>query len=171
MRKRLGFTLIEMVITLVILGVFSGLAATMLRAGFDSYLHAQQVASTTSIGRIALMRMMFEIKGSSAQNIQSATAGVFRFINPEGDEISFYRSGTDLVRENITSGSSQVLVDNLENSANGLQFTYYQNDGITPTLVAGNIYYVETTLVIEHPLYSVGFYNETMNTLIYLRLV
>jgi prepilin-type N-terminal cleavage/methylation domain-containing protein len=59
-RKQRGFTLIELVIVITILGVISVVIGRVLLQGYDTMLTSEQVSSTGSQGLIALenLRMM-----------------------------------------------------------------------------------------------------------------
>lgn len=133
-----GFTLIEMVMVITLLGIIGGIIAIPLYIGTKGWLEATTREGITESGRIAIERMMREIRNTSrtaANNpcISTATATAFSFSDAGGDlaacnTTTFSLSGTNLLRG----------ADILANDVNSLAFTYYDNAN-APTAVAANV--------------------------------
>src|SRR5690349_11514938 len=71
-----GFTIIEMVITIVLVSIVFVLGALMLGRAFDSYDATQMTTDVDWQGRVALERMVRELRGirSSADLTMSSTS-------------------------------------------------------------------------------------------------
>lgn len=156
-----GFTLIEMVIVIVVLGAIFSLGALGLGRAFDSYDLARKTTDTDWQGRVALERIARELR-----DIRSATAGDLaftatevRFIDIDGNSVCFRQSGTTLQRSSdgpagaCGTTNPQPLADNVV--AGGLNFFYYDNAG-NATAAAASVFYITATLQV-----SEGTINET----------
>jgi prepilin-type N-terminal cleavage/methylation domain-containing protein len=123
MKKR-GFTLIEMALTIVIIGITIGLLSPWLINAVQAY----DLVSTRRIMlgqvRAGLDRMVREIRLIPGQaQIISTTASSFQFQYPAGTNITYSLSGTDLKRN----------TDKLIQNVTALTFTYYDQAGNTTT--------------------------------------
>ena len=147
-----GFTIIEMVITIVLVGIVFVLGALMLGHAFDSYDATQKTTDVDWQGRVALERMVRELRGirSSADlTMSSISTDPIFFTDASGNNVCFcYESVTKTVRRGTSSApncgtggvaptttcgatSSQPLADNV--IANGLNIYYYTTTGAAPT--------------------------------------
>lgn len=160
-----GFTLIEMVIVLVVVGAIFGIGAMGLGRAFESYDVARKTTDTDWQGRVALERMARELR-----DIRSATAadlsfpGGFpanniRFVDVDGNSACFVLSGTSVQRGDDGPAAASCatnlrpLADNVV--ANGLNFYYYTTGGAAPANVTLT-YYITVTLQVAE-----GTINET----------
>ena len=57
-----GVTLIELVVTIIILGIMGGIAAIILVPAFDSYFASQRRAGIVDLADTALRRMTREVR-------------------------------------------------------------------------------------------------------------
>ncbi len=162
-----GFTMVEMIITIVIVGIISVLGAAMMGKAFESYDLAQKTTDVDWQGRVALERMARELR-----NIRSATAtdiapsatstNPIRFIDGNGSTACFVLSAGSVQRgDDGPAAASCVtnlrpLADNVV--ANGLNFYYYDSAG-TATAVAANVFYITVTLQVTE-----GTITETYRT-------
>lgn len=169
MKKNAAFTLIETIIVVLLLGILSALTAQMINSGMNSYMTAQNVAKTTSLGKLVLMRFERDIRDIQPGNILTATATNLRFRNASGNVVRYFRAGTNLRRREQGMGPTQTMLDNLENSANGLRFTYFQNDGVSVAVTPAQVYYIQMQITMENPLTPTDQYSETMNTIVFPR--
>ncbi len=140
-----GFTLIETIMSIVIIGIVGVIVALTIYEGVEGYLLASRRMVLTQDARNALTRMIREIGGldkrMSAGNmvgILTADVSNFRFIDSSNSDITFDKSGTTIRR----SGDGQVTFDTLANNASALTFKYYNvsNTELTSVpLSQGNI--------------------------------
>lgn len=131
-----GFTLIEMVMVITLLGIIGGIIAPPLYQATRGWFEVTAREGITESGRIAIERMMREIRNTrrtSANNpcISSAAATSFVFSNYSSDcsnPVTFDISGSNIRRSGIN------LADNVQT----LAFTYYDTNNAT-TLTAVNV--------------------------------
>jgi len=134
--KQQGFTLIEAIIVIVILGVIGTIATTMLGQGLSAYLTAQNVTDADWQGQIALERMERDLRAvRSLNDISTATSSQFIFTDINGNSITYQLTGTSLMR------NSQILADGIQS----LSFSYTDKNGST-TATPANIRYVTVTI-------------------------
>ena len=137
-----GFTLIEMVMVITLLGIIGGIIALPLYQGTKGWFEATTREGITESGRIAIERMMREIRNTArkANNtpcISTATATSFSFSDVSADivncnSITFSRTGA------VAPYAIQRNGVDLANDVNSLAFTYYDNANV-PTAVAANV--------------------------------
>lgn len=146
-----GFTMLEVIIVIVVIGVIFGLGAVVIGRAFESYDLARRATDVDWQGRVALERMARELR-----HVRSMTAADFafaasevRFIDVDGNAVCFRLAGGTIERsEDGPAGacgttSPQPLADSI--AANGLTFAAYERDG-NPTLVVDDMYYVAIAL-------------------------
>jgi MSHA biogenesis protein MshO len=75
-----GFTLIELIIVIMIIGILSGVLFTILRGPMQQYVQVQQRATLVDIAETALQRMTREIRLALPNSIRIATNGTITSI-------------------------------------------------------------------------------------------
>ncbi len=148
MKGKEGFTLIEIVLVLVIIGVLAGILIEPFRQGVQSYVSIETRADLTSKAREATTRMVREIRNTQKEadntpNISIAKATKFKFVGVQGNSIDFnFSAGQSKVKRNL-----DILVDQVSN----LQFRYFDKDNnelTSSTLSAADRDKVRRILVI-----------------------
>ena len=91
-----GFSMIEMVMTIVILGIIAGLAANMLAGGVNAYLTGEKVLENAPVARAAMERIVHELRHACDGTIN---------ISVDGNRIDFTRSSTP----NCTTPSTRSI--------------------------------------------------------------
>ncbi|MDH4163663.1 MAG: type II secretion system GspH family protein [Nitrospirota bacterium] len=136
-----GFTLVEIVITIVLIGVLSGIAAMIILQGVRSYSGEQTRSDAHYQARIAMERMAREIRliRSQGADIITMANNDLRFIDVTGATIGFSWAGPVLSRWN---GASNDL---LASGITAFTFNYYQQDGVTAASPA-DLWFVEITM-------------------------
>jgi len=146
-----GFTLVEIVITIVLIGILSGIAAMIILQGVRAYSGEQSRSDVHYQARIAMERMTREIRSARLASetgtvISGAITGnptsSFIFTDLSGGTIRYSLSGADLMR---TTGGMPVL---LAQGITSLEFRHYDKAG-APTLTAANLWVVELGLVAQ----------------------
>jgi prepilin-type N-terminal cleavage/methylation domain-containing protein len=140
-RQEAGVTLIELVITIVLVGIISGMGAILVMNGTQAYITEDQRAAVTDQGRLGIERMMREIRtirGQSAADIPTWNAGALQFTDLTGNVISYAVGGGALTR-NGTALAADI---------SALTFSYFQRDGVTPATLAANIWVIQINVTV-----------------------
>ena len=160
-RRNLGFTLIEMVVTLLVAAVLFGLGATVISGGFRTYFLGREIMQNDWQGRLALERMTRELRTvRTATNLlipippgdlDIATPGQITFINFAGNTIVYRQTGNTIERSQ-NAGAFQPLADNVSTTSPST-FSYLRNDGVTPEPVLGgfstNVHYITLSFTVS----------------------
>ena len=141
-----GFTLVELIVVIVVLGTVAGMGAIVMRDGMLGYLRGREITSADWQGRLALERITRELRDVASPNYSNIGAtscgnSTFAFSDIYGMPISYTLSTNTLLR------NGQPLADNL--AQNGLRFYCLQSDGQTYSTVASAAYYVTVSMVVS----------------------
>ena len=143
---QIGFSLVELIVVIVVLGIVASMGAVVVRDGMLGYLRGREMTSADWQGRVALERMSRELRdiapsSGGVDNISGASCGssAFAFSDINAVPISYTQSTTTLLR------NGQPLADNVS----GLQFYCLQNDGQTYTTTPSAVYYVTVSMVVS----------------------
>ena len=145
--SRLGaFTLIEVVITLIVVGVLATIGARIMSTAFQTYFAGREIAQDDAQVRYALERMTRELRGArSPADLTISTQNKIKFVDFSDTTISYRLSGTQLQRSQDNEANYQPLAENI----NALTITYLWNDGQTAEPFSGNpllVYYITVQL-------------------------
>lgn len=120
-----GFTLVELVLTIVIVGIIAGVSAQVLMRGIDTYSFVTNRKDAIQHARVGMDRMVSELLLVHLLDITGISATQISFIDNQGHLTNFRRTtqyGTvDLFRNN----------DFLAGQIGLLNFLYYKSDGST----------------------------------------
>ncbi len=141
-----GFTLIEIILVLVIIGILAGILIEPFRLGVKSYIGIETRADLTSQAREATVRIVREMrniqkKANDKPNITSADDTSITFVDSQGVPISFSLSGSTVLRD------TNILADKVSS----LDFRYFKGDNTALTtfpLSAADLDDVRRILVI-----------------------
>lgn len=127
-RHAAGFTLIELVATMVLTAMVGTAFAMALAYGVNQYAESSRTATLTQKARLALTRMfieLVEIQGVDGAQQGNIDDNAFYYIDHDGNAGSLAKSGTTLVMN-----GQFTLVDGV-GSYSGSQklFTYLDADG------------------------------------------
>lgn len=154
-RSNDGFTLVEMVITLVVIGVIFVIGGMALGRAFESYDLTRKSTDVDWQGRVALERIvreLREIRTATATDLSfpaAFPASQIRFIDADGVSGCFVLSGGMLQRGSDGPGAAscttglQPLADNVT----ALNFYYYTNAGAVP-VDQTTVYYITVNLQV-----------------------
>src|SRR5712692_9327865 len=152
-QRNLGFTLTEMVVTLLVAGVLLGLGATVISGGFRTYFLGREITQNDWQGRLALERMTRElrtVRTATPADLDISAAGQITFADFAGDTIAYRQTGNTVERSQ-NGGAFQPLADNVS-AASPLSFTYLQSNGTTPEPTGGNsanVYFITVSFTVS----------------------
>jgi len=132
MKRKSGFTLIELVIVMVILTLLVGLSASYSFIMLDTLGFLTRQANLQESAELAFSRISREVR--RVRNDQSVvTAGLtqFSFFDVSNAQITYRLTGGALVRDYDSDGAGPVLpvTDELADKVTGFFTTYYDNAG------------------------------------------
>ena len=143
--RQLGFSLVELIVVIVVLGIVGSMGAVVVRDGMLGYLRGREITSADWQGRLALERMTRELRdiapsSGGVANITATSCGssAFAFSDINAAPISYSQSANTLMR------NGQPLADNVT----GLQFYCLQSDGQTYTTTPSAVYYVTVSMIV-----------------------
>lgn len=131
-----GFTLIELVLVTLVIGLLAGILVPLLQQGIQGYTAIETRGDLTSQAREATDRMVREMrniqkKANNAPNISSASSTSITFVDAWTNTITFALSGSTVQR------NANTLVDQVS----GLQFRYFNgtNTELIPPLSGADL--------------------------------
>lgn len=158
MRRARGFTLIEMILAIMILGLLAAAAAMAISHGTRASLEAQTRVDTLSKLRVATERLTREIRLMRRDPAlptdfdivsRSAAALSFRRLDPDGSTVrtvSIDGATPGVVTLGYDSpAGTPVLTDQV----GAFTLTYYQADGTTLSATDADLAFVEISLTLN----------------------
>jgi len=149
--RQRGFTLIEMIISLVVLALLGGAAGYGLTGGALAYSGNAETLHTLGKLRYASERMareLREIRRSTVTpanfDITAMTGTTLAFTKSDGTGVTLTGAPPLLTLAYSTPAGTHTLTDQV----GSLSFAYYQADGSTAASGAGNVAFVEFNLVL-----------------------
>lgn len=137
-RSETGFTLVELVLVILLLGIISAVAAIPIMEGARAYTSAEVRTDLTSQGRLAIERMAREvrtIRSRTAVDLPGCCSGTtLSFIDMAGNTITYSSDGVNILRNGFPLASAAAV---------SLNFLYYQQDGATPATLATEVWAIQ----------------------------
>ncbi len=126
MKNVKGFTLIELVVSITIMGILSVVAAAVITIGIDSY-NLFTAHSTMSRESQNTMRFMHDkISMANPGTISHSTSSRFSFVTTTGQNVDFeYNSGNSDITYNVTGSPEREILHNITS----ITFSYAKSDG------------------------------------------
>jgi prepilin-type N-terminal cleavage/methylation domain-containing protein len=148
MKKENGFTLIELVLVIVLLGILASGGATLLAEGFNSFFKGRDITEADWQARVALERMGRDLRAirSPSDIASSSSATSITFTNVDGNTLTY----------STPSGGNQILFSDGTNTAvladgANLNLTYYDGTGNVLTAPpATTVRYIAMALTITY---------------------
>jgi prepilin-type N-terminal cleavage/methylation domain-containing protein len=139
-----GFTLVELIVVMVVLGIIASMGAIVVHDGMLGYLRGREITSADWQGRLALERITRELRdvaapGSVSIDPSSCGSSGFSFVNITANQIIYTLPSSTLLR------NAQPLADNVT----GLRFYCLQGDGQTYTTTPSAVYYVTVSMIVS----------------------
>jgi len=141
-----GFTLIELIMTLIIAGVLAAMGASLMSSGFRTYFAGRELAQDAAEGTLAVERMTRDlrtIRSATAADIPTMTGTSISFVDVDGNSVAYALAGGSLTRT-LNGGAAQPLAANVSS----LAFTYLQNDGQSTAGAATQVWYISVLFTV-----------------------
>lgn len=139
-RGAAGFTVIEIVVTLVVIGLVTAAAAPFLVSTFQAYVTGKDISETDWQARVATERMTRELRSiRSPADLTITSTSDIRFVDTDGNTIRYCAGAVG-----GCPGATGELTRNAQPLAFGigaLTFSFLTNTG-APTASAASVYYV-----------------------------
>lgn len=149
-----GFTLIEAVMVIVLIGILAAVGAPMIANGMRLSFQTRHDLETTSQLRYATERIAREVReiawAGSSYNISTMSASQLAFVNGNGTAVSISRSGTAISLGYGAIGSASLTSQAAAPPAEGLRFTYRDFDGVETTSPAA-VRFVDIAITLANP--------------------
>jgi prepilin-type N-terminal cleavage/methylation domain-containing protein len=150
MRRVEGFSLIELVMVIVILGILAAFVGPVLFNALRSYSREQSATATQAKMRYAIERMSRELREVRRQttdatfpDVTSMTASSIAFFKTDGTRVIIGATGNQL---NLAySTLSGMLTDQL----GSFSFAYFQQNATTVAATAASIAFVQINMALS----------------------
>ena len=150
MNKQSGFTLIELVMVIVILGILAAFVGPVLFNAMRSYQSVQTGVETQAKMRYAVERMARELREVRRQttdatflDVTSMTASSIAFFKTDGTEVIINVAG------NQVNLAYSTLAGTLTDQVASFSLAYFQQDASTPAATAASISFVEIGMTLS----------------------
>lgn len=133
-----GFTLIEMIVVLILVGILASLAGLGIVAGVQGYMFSKNNAAISEKAQLALARINRELL--ECYNCSGTSGSVsMPILNPLGQRYFRLNAGNIEISDNAGFTYSDILINNVSS------FTLtYSSD-------ASNIRSIQVTMSLNHP--------------------
>ncbi|HVE44663.1 MAG TPA: prepilin-type N-terminal cleavage/methylation domain-containing protein [Gammaproteobacteria bacterium] len=146
-----GFSLIELVLVIAMMGIISTIVGKLLLQGFLNFNNTENISNADWQGYTALAHLTDDIHTiRSAADISTVSATQLTFTNQSASSVQYQLSGSTLVRNGTTVAMGIT----------GITFGYLDKNGTT-TGTAANVRYITIALSITQ-----GTITTTYNTLV-----
>ncbi|MBF0415778.1 MAG: prepilin-type N-terminal cleavage/methylation domain-containing protein [Magnetococcales bacterium] len=126
-----GFTLLEMVMVIAVLGIIAGVGAPVMLAGYRAYFLGSDVQQLDTTGRMAMERILRELREADNATLSVGSGSSITFKDKSGTTLSFsYSSATKTLKRNT---------DTLAGNVSGMVFK----------VIAGTLKTVEVTMTLS----------------------
>jgi prepilin-type N-terminal cleavage/methylation domain-containing protein len=140
-----GFTLIEIVMSIVLVGILAGVASMIIMQGARSYSAGQSRGEAHQQARFAMDRMAREIRlirSRTIADIPVMNPTDLRFTDINGTDVRFQLDGSNNIQRSQNGG---VTWNVLASGISALTINYFQQDGVT-VAIATNLWFIDITL-------------------------
>lgn len=128
-----GFTLVEIILTIVIVGIIAGVTAKILMSGLDTYSFVVNRKDITQQARVSMDRMVSELMLIDTSDINLMQNTIFAFDDRDGTPTSF--GLTTYQGEPILVRGDGYNMRPLAHSVGFIDFDYLKPDGSSTTVV------------------------------------
>jgi prepilin-type N-terminal cleavage/methylation domain-containing protein len=108
--RQAGFTLIEIILVLILIGVLSVFAGLFMTSFISSYFLVQNNATTALKAQMAMDRISMELRDASAVSTLTSNS-LITYTNPQGAGRSIKRIGANLY---LSTPTDNLLMDGIQ---------------------------------------------------------
>lgn len=131
-RSQQGFTLVELILVIVIMGVISVIVGKILFQSFKTFIASQNISDIAWQSFLPMQDIANDVHSiRSANDIITISATNFSFVNMAGTTITYQLTGSVLTR------NSQTLANGVQSLTFG-----YRNENYAVTTVPANVRYI-----------------------------
>lgn len=123
--RKKGFTLVETILTILIVGIIAGVSAKILLSGLDTYSFVVNRSNVAQHARVAMERMVSELTEVEWTDILYMSNSWLSYVDRDGLNSSF-KSGTNAGQPALIRGN-----DYLAGPLGFIDFDYLQANGST----------------------------------------
>ena len=134
LRKKGGFTLLEVILALIVMGIITVTLVPLFRNNIEMYLHTSAIVEAGQSSRIAFNRVIMSMREMT--NLNYGTDGSINFDDIDGNTYSYEVSGDYL----LMNGS--VAAENVS----GMILEYVSTDGSTSAAPDSSTWSIRVTL-------------------------
>lgn len=158
MNRNRGFTLVEMVISIMLIGILGAAAAMAIGQGVRASVESQTRVDTLSKLRMATERMAREIRQVRRD---PATVTQYDILTRTSTALSFRRldnDGTSVRTVSLNGAAPPILTlgydspagtPTLTDQVSSVSFTYWQSDGVTASTTNADLAFIDINLVLN----------------------
>jgi prepilin-type N-terminal cleavage/methylation domain-containing protein len=148
--RQRGFTLMELVISILVLGLLGATAAYGIQNGVMAFQSTQQALDSLGKLRYATERVSRELReirrdplDSSRYDIATLGGSTIEFVKQDGTEVTLDVSGSNLTLEYDSPGGAHVLTDQLS----AFSLAYLDADG-NATADAAQVAFIDVQITL-----------------------
>lgn len=134
-KRNNGFTLIELVMTIVLLGIIGGVLAPVIQSSIEIYAAERSRAALVQKGRLALERIAREVREAVPNSLSVVNDAIG---NPAGIEFLQILSGGRYI-DNIDSFGATAFNDPTKRFSSGVAMTQLYSLGLGQTAAPGDL--------------------------------
>lgn len=156
-----GFTLVEVILVMVLLGIIAAVGAQIMGAGLQSYVATRDSLNVDAQARLALERMTRELRAvRSPSALTLAPSNEVTFIDTDGTPIRYCLAMVNGC-PGTTAGELMRNSQPLASGVSGLGFTYSDRNG-APTADPAQVFYISVQFSVAQGGMG-GSYRATVN--------
>lgn len=160
-RSDRGFTLVEVILVIVLLGIIAAVGAQIMGAGLQSYVAARDSLGVDAQARLALERMTRELRAvRSPAGLTLAPSNEVTFVDADGATVRYCLAMVGGC-PGTTAGDLMRNGQPLASGVSGLSFSYSDRNG-APTADPAQVFYISVQFNVAQGAMS-GSYRATVN--------